>query len=309
MARKNSEERQLLIQANVLDFIKSILVWPSPEHHEMMTCAWDLLSHLTTGPNHYRIWSQLNEMLMQYLQQNIHNTCRTIVFQIYAVGQCAQKEGTKFLKILLSHFVQEGRSGPVYHYGLQMFLQYFATREERIGLMYQQLRDAEKKTFMQFIVDFVDYSSKPTVNIVMSSDDPVSSQLLQCICNDFIAKNAIISLSALPKILELFEVIAHASSLDRHEMDQFDFPLLLNTVNLFQYVRSNDEAAEKSFVNIQRNSKDPLKEIILKTITNLTRGNERHKRRVSASIGENISKSNLAHNKFFVFSGQTNGYN
>ncbi|KAG4075656.1 hypothetical protein HA402_003481 [Bradysia odoriphaga] len=278
-----SADRQWIIEANVLDFIKNILAWPSPEqkHHEVMSCAWQLLFDLVwNSSNHTLIWMEFNEVLMEDLQQNVYNndTCSHIVYSIYGIARLAQHEGLNIFKILLNNYGQQNQNGPLKEQGLTIFLDHFMSDESRISTMYHQLDNVEKNYFLHFIVDCI---STPPVD--GRKDYRVSSELLDCICNEFISKNELTSSSHLPKystvmhLFALFEVIAYAVTDERHQLNKFNFSLMLNAVHLFDYVRSNDETAEQFFGTIKRNTKQPLKEIILSTIINLVRDNADHK--------------------------------
>lgn len=279
-------KRQWLIESNVLDFIKNILARPSLEqkHHAVMSCAWQLLFDLIwNSSNHTIIWMEFCEVLMKCLRQNAHtnDTCLHIVYNIYVIARIAQHEGLNILKILLNNFGQEKQNGPLKEQGLTIFLEHFVTDEWLIRPKYQQLLDIEKSYFLQFIVDCL---SKPFV--YGEKDFCVSSELLACICNDFVSKNELISSSSIPQYstvvqaFELFEAIAYASKNERHQLNRFNFKLLFSSVLLFRYVRSNDETAELYFGTIKRNSDLPLTEIILSTIINLVRDNADHKEKV-----------------------------
>ena len=285
------DDRQWIIEANVLDFIKNILAWPSPDekHYEIMSSAWQLLFDLVyNSTNHTIIWIVFHETLMEYLEQYHCNidTCLHIVYSIYGIARVAEAEGIRILKILLSHFQIKKQMGPLTEQGLTIFLEHFMTDEKDIISLYQQLNDDEKICFMHFIVDCI---SKPPVNGIR--DCRISRELLHGICNDFNSKNEDNSASSsftsqhstLMQALGLFEVIAYASTDERHQLNDHNFRLLLNVVHFFDYVRSNDETVEQSFKTSRRNSKRPLKEIILSTIINLVRGNTGHKDKVRAS--------------------------
>ncbi|XP_037027145.1 uncharacterized protein LOC119067935 [Bradysia coprophila] len=274
-------ERESLIEANVLDFIKNILAWPSAEqkHYQIMSSAWQLLFELVyDSPNHVLIWIEFNKILINQLRQNVidNDTCCHIVYSIYAIAGIAQHEGLNIFKILLNNFDQKKQNGRLKQQGLTIFLEHFMTDERSISTMYQQLNDVEKKCFVDFIVDC---NTEHTVD--GRKDYCVSSELLNCICNEFISKNELITLSPknskLELIFALFEAIAYAATNERHQLHKFSFSLILNAVHLFDYVRSNDETAEEVFGTIQRNTKLPLKEIILSTIINLVRDNADHK--------------------------------
>ncbi|XP_037027025.1 uncharacterized protein LOC119067870 [Bradysia coprophila] len=278
-------ERQWIIEANGLDFIRKILAWPSTEekleHKEIMSSAWDLLFELADdSSNHALIWSEFNRILMKHLRQKVYDNdaCRHIVYRIYGISHIAQHEGLNIFQILINHFHKAKQNGPLKEQGLTLFLQHFMMDERSISLMYEQLKDVEKKCFLHFIVDCI---SRPLTDYIM--DYRVSSELLDCICNEFISKNELISLSSVPEnskvelLFSLFEAIAYAATDERHQLNKFNFPLVLNVVHLFHYVRTHDYIAEFHFGTIQRNTKIPLKEIILSTIINLVRDNADHK--------------------------------
>ena len=104
MAKDIDRHRQWMLEANVLDFIKNILAWPSPEqkHREIMSNAWQLLFDLVYNSyNHTLIWIEFKEILMKCLHQHFYDsdTCFHIVYSIYGIARVAQEEGIKILKI------------------------------------------------------------------------------------------------------------------------------------------------------------------------------------------------------------------
>jgi len=274
-------EREWIIKANVIDFIKSILTWPSTEekHNQVMSSAWDLLFELILdGSNEALIWENFQEILMKHLNQR---GCRIVMYCIYARAHLAQTQGMTIFKILIREFFKVKENRPVEEQALTTFLQHFMTNEANISTMYPQLIMVEKRNFLHFIVDCI---TKPSIDFTI--DHCVSSALLRCICNDFIAETEIISPSSFPDYLQawllfpLFEAISYASADARHELEKFDFRLLLNVVNLFKYVRTHDDIAERYFRMHRRNAILPMKELLLTTIINLVSGNADHKEKV-----------------------------
>lgn len=281
-------DRQWIIADKGLDFLKNILSCPSPnpDHNEITLLTWQLMFNLIleNNENRSKIWHECNELFFNYLQQSLYDndTCRLIVYNIYALGGVGQQQGTSILKILLNSFHREKRAVPLKDQGLTCFLEHFITDEKNITTMYPTLTTTEKMSLIQFTIDYVTKTS-----IDDFRDSPVSLDLLFSICNDFNSKcetifhSQIVDDSQLKESLALFEIIAHVSNDTSYEMNKFNFALLLNVGQLINYAIFNEDMMEATFSNIKRNSKQQLNVMLLTTASNLVRDNNEHKERVS----------------------------
>lgn len=285
-------DNQWIIASEGLDFLKNILSNPEPypKHIEITSRTWDLIFNLLSenSDNQSKIWNECNELLLHYLQQDFHNkdTCRLVVYNMYARAREGFHEGTRILKSLLKSFHREKQSGPLKEQGLTMFLEHFITEEKHISAMYLQLTSCEIISLLQFTVDHL---GRKEVN---GLKDSVSVDLMCRVRDDFHSKsehtfNASITDDVhLQQLFSLFEVIATCSHEPSYELNRFDYDLVRNVGHLLTYVQSNKEKAERIFSSVQRNSShQPLKIIILTTISNLVKDNRDHKERVRIANG------------------------
>lgn len=280
-------DRKWMIVATGLDFIKDILSSPalSSKHDEITTCAWDLMFNLISenSENQRKIWKECNELFLNCLQQDFckKDTCRLVIYNIYARSDEGLDEGMTILTTLLNSFQHEKQSEPLEEQGLTMFLEHFITEESNISAMYLQLSNIEKMTLLQFTIDHLRREEGNGVK------DSISMALLHRICDDFTSKSehtfhaSITDDIHLRELFALFEVIAAVSHEETYEFNRYNFELVLNVGRLLSYTIANEEKAERTFSAVKRNCDRPLRLVILTTISNLIKGNNGHKERVS----------------------------
>ncbi|KAJ6638593.1 hypothetical protein Bhyg_11330 [Pseudolycoriella hygida] len=274
---KLGKDRQWIIAQEAFGFLKSIIAFPKPNHRDITSRAWQLIFNLVAGntENQKKIWKECHGLLLKYLRKDFpyKDTCRLIVYNIHSIGRQGRNEATTMLNILLHSFYNERvkAKAPLKEQGLTTFLEHFIIYEKNFSIMYLNITGCEKLALLQFTIDYLERKYADGQKGI-----PISVEHLFSMCNDFISKCqqnlGCPSSEDLQSIFLLFKVIAIVSNEKYYSLDQFDFELLRNVVQLLTFIRYNADVAVEAFSTINM-----LKHALLMTISNLVKTNNSHK--------------------------------
>lgn len=231
----------------------------SEANNQLFLVSMQVLANLiiNNSANQQIIWGHFNQFFMESLKQSDYphkDICRMIIYNIYCVGGLIQEKGKEFLKILLQNLeeVIKNVDSTIPEF-LQIFLEYYITKQKRITPMYMTLGSNERIVLLNFIADFIKENQ--------SSDSVVSTELLQCISKEFKKKSDCILKTETsylnriePKeVMALLEVIAQASGVKSYEqVFAEDGSLFLNIGCLLRNVQALGKNAENIFSPIQK---------------------------------------------------------
>lgn len=244
----------------VVAYIHDVINNPSDDKINQTTIvSLQVLANLTINntANQQSVWNTFNQFFLTYLTKVGYphkDICRMIIHNIYCVGGLFQDRGKEFLKILLQNLDEEIQNvnGTLPEF-LQIFLEYFVTKQKRISPMYLTLSSSERILMLNFIADYIKEDH--------SNNSPVTTELLQCISKEFkkksdcILKTETTYLNRIePKeVMALLEVISQASGDKSYErVFADDGSLFLNIGCLLRNVQALGKKGENIFSPIQK---------------------------------------------------------